>query len=85
MCYYIYVWSMIRAHGDGYDQTVYKGSVRTATENNKVKEQWGCQGRTIGCPYKADHRTGWGLMVTRWGVMPSPRLCPRAALSRNKK
>ena len=57
---YIYVWSMVRAHGDGYDQTMYKWSVRTATENNKVKEQWGYQGRTIGCPYKAGHRTGWG-------------------------
>ena len=54
------LWWVVHAHGDSYDQTVYKGSVRTATENNKVKEQWGCQGRTIGCPYEADHRTGWG-------------------------
>ena len=51
---------VVRAHGDGHDQTMYKWSVRTATENNKVKEQWGYQGRTIGCPYQAGHRTGWG-------------------------
>ena len=25
---------MVRAHGDSYSQTVYKWSVRTATENN---------------------------------------------------
>ena len=27
---------VVRAHGDGYDQTMYKWSVRTATENNRV-------------------------------------------------
>ena len=32
---------MVHAHDDGYDQTMYKWSVRTATENNKGK-------RTIG-------------------------------------
>ena len=33
------LWWVVRAHGDGYDQTVYKWSVRTATENDKVEEQ----------------------------------------------
>ena len=37
------LWWMVRAHGDGYNQTVYKWSVRTATENNKGT-------RTIGLP-----------------------------------
>ena len=39
---------VVRAHGDGYDQTMYKWSVRTATENNKGK-------RTIGLP-REDNR-----------------------------
>ena len=39
---------MVRAHGDGYDQTMYKWSVRTATENNKGM-------RTIGLP-REDNR-----------------------------
>ena len=34
---------VVRAHGDGYNQTMYKWSVRTATENNKGT-------RTIGLP-----------------------------------
>ena len=34
---------MVRAHGDGYGQTMYKWSVRTATENNKGTS-------TIGLP-----------------------------------
>ena len=34
---------VVRAHDDGYDQTMYKWSVRTATENNKGT-------RTIGLP-----------------------------------
>ena len=37
------LWRVVRAHGDGYSQTVYKWSVRTATENNKGT-------RTIGLP-----------------------------------
>ena len=39
---------VVRAHGDGYDQTMYKWSVRTATENNKGM-------RTIGLP-REDNR-----------------------------
>ena len=42
------LWWMVRAHGDGYDKTVYKWSVRTATENNKGT-------RTIGLP-REDNR-----------------------------
>ena len=34
---------VVRAHGDGCNQTMYKWSVRTATENNKGT-------RTIGLP-----------------------------------
>ena len=37
------LWRVVRAHGDGYNQTVYKWSMRTATENNKGK-------RTMGLP-----------------------------------
>ena len=79
------LWWVVRAHGNGYDQIVYKWSVRTATENNKGK-------RTIGLPRENNKvsiqgrsQNRVGLMVTRWGVMPSPRLCLRAALSRNKE
>ena len=43
MCYYIYVWSMVRAHDDGCDQAMYKWSVCMATENSKGR-------RTIGLP-----------------------------------
>ena len=31
------LWWVVRAHGNGYNKTVYKWSVRTATENNKGK------------------------------------------------
>ena len=55
------LWGVVRAHGNSYNQTMYKWSVHMVMENNKVKKQWGCQRRTIGCPYKADHRTGWGF------------------------
>ena len=79
------LWRVVRVHGDGYNQTVYKWSVRTVTENNKDK-------RTIGLPRENNRvsvqgrsQNRVGLMVTRWGVMPSPKLCPRAALSRNKE
>ena len=37
------LWRVVRAHGDGYNQTVYKWSVRMTTENNKGR-------RTIGLP-----------------------------------
>ena len=72
------LWWVVRAHGNGYDQTVYKWSVRTATENNKGKKN-----NRVSIQGRSQNRVG--LMVTRWGVMPSPRLCPRAALSRNKE
>ena len=39
---------MVRAHGNSYDQTMYKWSVCTATENNKGT-------RTIGLP-REDNR-----------------------------
>ena len=42
------LWWVVRAHGDGYDQTMYKWFVRTATENNKGM-------RTIGLP-REDNR-----------------------------
>ena len=37
------LWWVVHAHGDGYNQTVYKWSVHMATENNKGR-------RTIGLP-----------------------------------
>ena len=38
------LWWVVRAHGDGYYQTVYKWSVRTATENNKGTRTIGLSG-----------------------------------------
>ena len=61
---------VVRAHGDGYNKG--KRTMGLPRENNRMSIQGRSQNRV-------------GLMVTRWGVMPSPRLCLRAALSRNKK
>ena len=62
---YIYVWSMVRAHGDGYDQTMYKWSVRTAMENNKGK-------RTIGLPRKNNRMSVQGRSQNRVGFDGNP-------------
>ena len=52
---------MVRAHGDGYDQTVYKGSVRTATENNKGKRTIGLSGENnrVSVQGRSQNRVGF--------------------------
>ena len=51
---------MVRAHSDGYDQTMHKWSVRTATENNKGK-------RTIGLPRENNRMSVQGKSQNRVG------------------
>ena len=55
---------MVRAHGDSYDQTMYKWSVRAATENNKGK-------RTIGLP-REDRLSIQGRSQSRVGFDGNP-------------
>ena len=56
---------VVRAHGDGYNQTVYKWSVRTATENNKGK-------RTIGLPRENNRMSVQGRSQNRVGFDGNP-------------
>ena len=51
---------MVRAHGDGYDQTMHKWSMRTATENNKGK-------RTIELPTENNRMSVQGRSQNRVG------------------
>ena len=51
---------MVHAHGHGYDQTMYKWSVRTATENKKGK-------RTIGLPRENNRMSIRGRSQNRVG------------------
>ena len=56
---------VVRAHGDGYNQTMYKWSVRTATENNKGK-------RTIGLPRENNRMSVQGRSQNRVGFDGNP-------------
>ena len=56
---------VVRAHGDGYDQTMYKWSVRTVTENNKGK-------RTIGLPREDNRMSVQGRSQNRVGFDGNP-------------
>ena len=56
---------VVRAHGDGYDQTMYKWSMRTATENNKGK-------RTIGLPRENNRMSVQGRSQNRVGFDGNP-------------
>ena len=59
------LWWVVCAHGNGYDQTVYKWSVRTATENNKVK-------RTMGLPRENNRMSVQGRSQNRVGFDGNP-------------
>ena len=59
------LWWVVRAHGNGYNQTVYKWSVRTATENNKG-------GRTIGLPWENNRMSIQGESQNRVGFDGNP-------------
>ena len=56
---------VVRAHGDGCNQTMYKWSVRTATENNKGK-------RTIGLPREDNRMSVQGRSQNRVGFDGNP-------------
>ena len=56
---------MVRAHSDGYGQTMYKGSVRMATENNKDR-------RTIGLPRENNKMSVQGRSQNRVGFDGNP-------------
>ena len=56
---------VVRAHGDGYNQTMYKWSVRTATENNKGTS-------TIGLPRENNRMSIQGRSQNRVGFDGNP-------------
>ena len=56
---------MVHAHGNGYDQTMYKWSMHTATENNKGR-------RTIGLPRENNRMSVQGRSQNRVGFDGNP-------------
>ena len=63
---------VVRAHGDSYNQTMYKWSVRTATENNKGTS-------TIGLPRENNRMSIQGRSQNRVGFDGNPLMSPSRA------
>ena len=49
-------------------------------KTTKVGEQQGCQGRTIECPYMANHKTGWGFDGNPLGSDAKPEAMPEGSV-----